>query len=104
MKVRLSESAAGAYDNALARIREVNRLAASRFADRVKHALQRLGSYPEIGHFVPEFESAPLRQFIVEPYRFFYFIDQRHKTILVVDIWHGSQLPRAPELPQHIAE
>lgn len=35
---------------------------------------------------------------------FFYYVDERAKTIWIVDVWHGAQLTSAPELPQHIAE
>ena len=45
-----------------------------------------------------------MRQTIVGPYRFFYYVDERAKTIWIVDVWHGAQLTSAPELPQHIAE
>lgn len=86
MKVRFSESAAAIYDDALTRIHLANRFAAVRFADKVKRAVRRLGRYPESGHFVPEYADVPVREFIVEPYRFFYFIDQRNKTIRIIDV------------------
>ena len=99
MKVRFSESAAAAYDDALTRIRAANRFAAVRFADKVGQAVRRIGRYPQSGHFVPEYANAPVRQFIIEPYRFFYFIDERIKTIRIIDVWHGAQLPTYPNLP-----
>lgn len=99
MKVRFSESAAAAYDDALTRIRAANRFAAVRFADKVGQAVRRIGRYPQSGHFVPEYANAPVRPFIIEPYRFFYFIDERNKTIRIIDVWHGAQLPTYPNLP-----
>ena len=46
-----------------------------------------------------EFPELSLREFIVEPYRFFYFIDERKKLVWIVDVWHGAQLPTYPRLP-----
>mgnify|MGYP000087131061 CR=1 FL=1 len=90
MKVRFSESAAAVYDDALTRLRVVNRFAAVHFADKVGQAVRRIGRYPHSGHFVPEYEKLPVRQFIVEPYRFFYYVDESAKLIRVI----------APVLPE----
>jgi plasmid stabilization system protein ParE len=99
MKVRFSESAAAVYDDAVTRLRAVNRFAAERFADKVGQAVWRIGRYPQSGHFVPEYAKLPVRQFIVEPYRFFYYVDERAKLIRIIDVWHGAQIPAYPNLP-----
>lgn len=44
---------------------------------------------------MPEYVNVPVRQFIIEPYRFFYFIDERNKTIRIIDVWYGAQSPLA---------
>ena len=83
----------------LGRLYSVNPFAAVRFANAVGQAMRRIARYPRMGHGVPEYPKAPIRQFIVEPYRFFYFIDEQKKRVLVVDVWHGAQLPAEPRLP-----
>ena len=98
MKIRFSDDAAVAYAEALAYIYQHNRLAAQHFATRVDKALRRIRTFPRSGHAVPEYPALPMRQFIVEPYRFFYQIDDRHRQIVIHDVWHGAQLPAAPEL------
>ena len=98
MRVRFSEDAEVAYAEALARIYHANRFAAQHFAARVNTSLRRIRSFPKSGHFVPEYPRLPIRQFIVEPYRFFYQIDDRHRQIIILDVWHGAQLPAQPDL------
>lgn len=99
MKVRLTPEARGKIDDALYRILLSDVFAARRYRDRVALALRRLGQFPQLGHFVPEYPTAPIKQFIVEPYRFFYFIDERRRVLWVVDVWHGAQIPDYPQLP-----
>jgi len=104
MKIRFTEPAAEVYDDVLGRLYSVNPFAARRFADAVGKAMRRISRYPRMGHHVPEHATAPIRQFIVEPYRFFYFIDEKKKTVLIVDVWHGAQLPAYPHLPDAAPE
>jgi plasmid stabilization system protein ParE len=99
MKIRFSDDAAAAYAEALAYIYQHNRLAAQHFAARVDKALRRIQTFPRSGHYVPEYPALPLRQFVVEPYRFFYQIDERHRQIIIHDVWHGAPLPAQPDLP-----
>ena len=73
--------------------------AAVRFRARFRTALRRVCAFPESGQAIPEHRHPNLRQFIVEPYRFFYFIDENRKRILVLSLWHGAQRAEAPELP-----
>ena len=104
MKVGFSESAALVYDEVLGRLYSVNPFAARRFADAVGQAMRRIARYPRMGHRVPEYDTLPVREFIVEPYRFFYCIDERKKRLLIIDVWHGAQLPTYPQLPASVTE
>lgn len=61
--------------------------------------MRRIARYPLMGHRLPEYAQLPLRQFIVEPYQFFYVIDVKQKRVLIVDVWHGAQIPAEPKLP-----
>ena len=45
---------------------------------------------------VPEFPDLPYREVIVEPYRFFYRIEEA--TVWVVAVWHGAQPPEEPHV------
>jgi toxin ParE1/3/4 len=99
MKVRLTKEARGKLDDVLDAILSVNPFAARRYRDKIGSSLRRLGRYPRLGHVVPEYPTAQVKQFIVLPYRFFYFIDERERTVWVVDVWHGAQLPAEPRLP-----
>ena len=49
---------------------------------------------PESGRSIPEFPDLPHREVIVRPYRFFYRVVG--KTVWVVAVWHGAQLPASP--------
>lgn len=68
--------------------------AARRFYERATKVLRRLEDFPESGRVVPEFPDLPFREVIIRPYRFFYRIGAR--TVWVVGVWHGAQLPGGP--------
>jgi plasmid stabilization system protein ParE len=75
-------------------IRSKNKVAATRFRDRVKESLGRLKRFPESGTLVAEFPELPYREVFVAPYRFFYRV--QGKTVWVVAVWHGAQIPGDP--------
>jgi plasmid stabilization system protein ParE len=56
--------------------------------------LRRLERFPESGRVLPEFLDLPYREVIVAPYRFFYRVVDR--TVWVVGVWHGAQIPEEP--------
>ena len=99
MRVEFTGKAAAQYRLAFDRIAEVNRFASQRFAARLSARLRQLGRFPRSGHYIAEFATLPVRQFIVEPYRFFYELDERNNLVRVVSVWHGAQLPAQPDLP-----
>lgn len=68
--------------------------AARTFRKNVERSLQRLQQYPESGRILPEFPDIPFREVIVPPYRFFYRV--QGKTVWIVAVWHGAQLPETP--------
>ena len=98
MRVRLTPEARRKLDEALDRILCDNPSAARHYRDKIARALRRLAQFPRLGHFVPEYPTAPVKQFIIEPYRCFYFIDERVRVLWVVDVWHGAQIPAYPQL------
>ena len=99
MQIRFSPLATTRYDALLAYLREQNPLAADRMVAAVERALRRLRQFPLSGPQVREFPQLPLRQFLVQPYRFFYRVDSARKIIWIVEMWHGAQDIHAPELP-----
>ena len=56
--------------------------------------MRRLEKFPESGRAIPEFPDLPHRELIIAPYRFFYRV--KGKTVWVVAVWHGAQLPGEP--------
>ena len=70
-----------------------------RFRARLATAQRRVSLFPLSGSKVPEWPEKPLREFLIGEYRFFYFIDERRRTVWILDIWHGAQLAQRPELP-----
>ena len=98
MRVEFTAKAAAQYRSAFDRIADANRFASQRFAARLGERLRQIGRFPQSGHFVAEFATLPVRQFIVEPYRFFYRVDEARRIVFIVDVWHGAQLPIYPPL------
>lgn len=50
--------------------------------------------FPHSGRTLPEFPDLPFREVIVAPYRFFYRV--KGKTVWIVAVWHGAQMPDKP--------
>jgi plasmid stabilization system protein ParE len=85
MKVQFTKSGLARFHEILDLIGESNRFALRRF--------------PSSGSAVREFPGLQLREFLVEPYRFVYYIDEPRRLVRIVAVWHGAQLPATPELP-----
>jgi len=98
MKVRYTPEATERFLQVLTDLVAVNPFAADRFARTVERHLSRLAAFPRSGFSVHEFPDLPLREFIVEPYRFFYRVDEARRIVFIVDVWHGAQLPIYPPL------
>ena len=95
MKIRFTPTGRVQFLAAIAYIQQDNPTAASRFRQKAEHKLRRLESFPESGRHLPEFPELPYREVIVAPYRFFYRIDG--KTVWIVVVWHGAQMPKKPD-------
>lgn len=65
------------------------------FRKKTENALRRLERFPDSGKRIRESPALPFRELVIPPYRFFYRVDR--KTIWVVALWHGAQLPRSPD-------
>ncbi len=95
MRVRFTTSGRIQFLAAIAYIRRDNPSAASRFRSDGERRLRRLKRFPMSGRHVPEFPDLPYREVIIAPYRFFYRVER--ETVWIVAVWHGAQLPEAPE-------
>ena len=95
MKVKFTSSGRIQFLSALDYIRRDNPPAAAGFRSKAESSLRRLERHPDSGRHLPEFPELPYREVIVNPYRFFYRL--RGKTVWVVAVWHGAQLPEKPE-------
>ena len=96
MRVRFTLSGRGRFLEIISYILRANPAAARRFKQRAQTVLRRLERSPESGRVLPEFPDLPYREVIVAPYRFFYRIEG--KTVWVVAVWHGAQIPEDPRL------
>ena len=94
MKVRFTPSGKTQFLSVIRRIHRDDPSAAIRFRRRSEKILRRLERFPRSGRVIPEFPQLPFREVLVSPYRFFYRI--QGKTIWVVAVWHGAQLPEMP--------
>ena len=94
MRVKFTPFARAQFLEGLEYIREDSPMAAQRFREKAARALLRLEKFPESGRSIPEFPGLPHREVIVRPYRFFYRVVG--KTVWIVAVWHGAQLPEGP--------
>jgi plasmid stabilization system protein ParE len=95
MRVRFTATARAQFVGAVGTIRRRSPQAARAFRERAEKALKRLERFPNSGAPVAESPDSPFREVYVEPYRFFYQL--REKTVWVVGVWHGAQIPEEPE-------
>ena len=95
MKVRFTPSGRLQFLTALAYVQRDNPPAARKLRERAERVLRRLAKYPKSGRLIPEFPELPYREVVVPPYRFFYRVEV--KTVWVVAVWHGAQLPGDPQ-------
>ena len=94
MKVRFTPTGRLQFLSAVAYIAADRAAAAGRFSQTAERILRRLQRFPTSGRHLPEFPDLPHREVIVPPYRFFYRVEG--KTVWIVAVWHGAQLPEAP--------
>ena len=94
MKVLFTPSGRGQFLAAVAYIYRENPTAAVAFRRKAEKVLSRLRKFPQSGRVLPEFPDLPFREVIVPPYRFFYRV--KEKTVWIVAVWHGAQLPEEP--------
>lgn len=97
MRVCFTETARAEFLTILSASRRKGPRAARAFGQRSEKSLKRLERFPNSGAVVAEFPELPFREVYVEPYRFFYQV--REKTVWVVAVWHGAQVPDEPESP-----
>jgi plasmid stabilization system protein ParE len=95
VKVLFTPSARTQFLAAIAYIYRENPVAAVAFRRKAEKILSRLQKFPQSGRALPEFPDLPFREVIISPYRFFYRI--KDKTIWIVAVWHGAQLPKEPQ-------
>ena len=95
MRVQFTSQARAQLTAARDYIRSHSSIAARNFRDKVAQRLLQLGSFPGIGHVIPEAPDGPIRQILIGQYRFFYRVAE--DTVWIVGVWHGAQLTAVPE-------
>jgi plasmid stabilization system protein ParE len=94
LKILFTPTGRRQFLEAIAYIHRDNPSAAANFRQKAEQKLSRLKQFPNSGRVLPEFPDLPFREVIVKPYRFFYRL--KDKTVWVVAVWHGAQLPGEP--------
>jgi plasmid stabilization system protein ParE len=92
VRVRFTPSGRSQFLAAIVYLRCENPAAAVVFRQKAEKVLLRLRRFPQSGRVLPEFPDLPFREAIITPYRLFYRV--KGKTIWVVAVWHGAQLPK----------
>jgi plasmid stabilization system protein ParE len=94
LKVLFTPSGRNQFLAAIAYIHRENPTAAVAFRRKAEKVLSRLRKFPQSGRVLPEFPDLPFREVIINSYRFFYRV--KGKTVWIVAVWHGAQLPKEP--------
>jgi plasmid stabilization system protein ParE len=94
MDVRFTVTGRALFLAAIGSMRRRSPQAALKFRERAEKALRRLARFPNSGAPVTDVPESRYREVFVQPYRFF---DQvADKTVWVVAVWHGAQVPGEP--------
>jgi toxin ParE1/3/4 len=94
VRVRFTPFAHKQLLGAIGHLHRENRTAACAFRHKAHKALARWRRFPQSGRVLPELPDLPFREVIVAPYRFFCRVKDR--TVWIVVVWHGAQLPEEP--------
>ena len=94
MRIRFTPTARTQFLEAIGHIHRDKPKAATLFRKKAERSLRRLIRFPNSGRSLPEFPELPFREVVVSPYRFFYRVEK--KTIWIIAVWHGAQLPSDP--------
>jgi len=62
---------------------------AKRMVDRLTRRSQQIGTFPQSGHLVPEYQIEQIREVIEAPYRIIYYI--KPEQIDVLAVIHAAQ-------------
>ena len=95
MKIFFTPTGRRQFLEAIAYIHRDNPSAASSFRQKAEKKLSRLKGFSDSGRLLPEFPDLPFREVIMKPYRFFYKV--KDKTVWIIAVWYGAQLPDEPE-------
>lgn len=69
---------------------------AQRVVDRLTRRSVQIGTFPNSGRMVPEFQRVDVREVLEGPYRVIYYV--RPDRIDVVAVFHGARQPLWSEL------
>jgi len=95
LRISFTPSGREQFLDAIAYIYGENPKAAVEFRAKAGRVLSRLRRFPQSGRVLPEFPDLPFREVIGAPYRFFY--RAKEKTVWIIAVWHGAQLPEKPD-------
>jgi len=95
-RVRFTPPADQQFLSLITYIRAENPAAAKNLRNHVSSSFENICTFPEMGRIVPEFPDLGFREVIINPYRFFYTVE--NDTVWVVGVWHAAQLPEKPIL------
>lgn len=90
MKLRWTQTAADDLQNIKSYIAKDSTVYADAVIDRIFDCANRLTSFPESGHIVPEYERDDIREVFVHSYRLIYLVTVNE--IRMLTIIHGSRL------------
>jgi plasmid stabilization system protein ParE len=77
---------------------------AERWLERVLSAADTLADFPHRCPLAPEndFRSFEIRRMLIGVYLLLFTIVEKDRTVIVIGLRHGSQLPRPDELPDEV--
>ena len=65
--------------------------AAKRLGEGIIESIEQISIFPKSGRVVPEEGEDLLREILYSPFRIVYEIEEEHRTVSIVRIWHAAR-------------
>lgn len=68
-----------------------NPAAAANIAERILSRIEIAAKYPLALRMAPEKDNRKVREALLNPYRIVFYVDDRHRVLHVLRIWHTAR-------------
>ena len=68
-----------------------NPIAARRMGEVILSKALLLGQFPHMGKVFEKLGREDVREILVRPYRLFHHVQDAHRSVTIITVWHGAR-------------